>query len=390
MRILHTAESYPPLVSGIPEVVSQLSERLAARGHEVHVATGAVPGSPREEVRNGVHVHRLELAGKQQTGIRGDARPYLELVHGSRWDAVAAHCSQVWSTDLLFDQQVEAPVVFVAHGLSAYKDLAWREYFRQLAEWLRKGKTMVSLSRVGVEDGAFLRDHALPESLVIENGIDGRLWAAPTLGVRERWGHATQPWMVNVSAHSPAKGHGRLFDLMAALHGMPGRPHLTQVGRTHLAHRYHLGRLGVKGGCYYSCRVRALTASGIDLKVNIPRQETVSAVKEADLFVLSSAWEASPLVILESMAAGTPFVTFDVGCVREHVGGYVVADLPEMEQRIRELLADPDLRAELGRQGRQRIAERHDWEVIVDQYEGLYEQLALARPPSAAAIKRAV
>lgn len=390
MRILHTAESYPPLVSGIPEVVSQLSERLAARGHEIHVATGAVPGSPREELRNGVHVHRLELAGKQQTGIRGDARPYLDLVHGSRWDAVAAHCSQVWSTDLLFDQQIDAPVVFVAHGLSAYKDSGWREYFGRLAEWLRSGKTMVSLSRVGVEDGAFLSDHGLPESLVIENGIDGRLWAAPKLGVRERWGRTTQPWMVNVSAHSPAKGHGRLFDLMRALEQVPERPHLTQIGRTHLAHRYHLGRLGLKGGCYYSCRLKARTARGIDLKVDIPRPETVSAVKEADIFVLSSEWEASPLVILESMAAGTPFVTFDVGCVREHVGGYIVESLPEMEQRIRELLADPERRAELGRQGRQRIAERHDWEVIVDQYEALYERMVLSHPAEVKAFRRNV
>ena len=91
--------------------------------------------------------------------------------------------------------------------------------------------------------------------------------------------------------------------------------------------------------------------------------------------MLSSEWEASPLVILEAMAAGTPFVTFDVGCVREHVGGYVVESLPEMQQRVRELLAEPDLRAELGRQGKQRIAERHDWEVIVDQYEALYRKL---------------
>jgi glycosyltransferase involved in cell wall biosynthesis len=102
----------------------------------------------------------------------------------------------------------------------------------------------------------------------------------------------------------------------------------------------------------------------------------VSAVKEADLMVLTSNWEASPLVILESMAAGTPFVTFDAGCVREHVGGRVVDSLSEMAETVIELMADSDLRRELGEQGKRRIAERHDWEVVVDAYEDLYRRCA--------------
>ncbi len=39
MNILHTSEFYSPGVGGEQEVVKQLSERLAARGHEVTVAT---------------------------------------------------------------------------------------------------------------------------------------------------------------------------------------------------------------------------------------------------------------------------------------------------------------------------------------------------------------
>lgn len=39
MKILHTCESYWPAICGVQEVVQRVSEELAARGHEVTVAT---------------------------------------------------------------------------------------------------------------------------------------------------------------------------------------------------------------------------------------------------------------------------------------------------------------------------------------------------------------
>src|SRR5262249_25311677 len=43
LRIVHTVQMYHPHVGGSEEVVKQLSERLAARGHSVTVATGSLP-----------------------------------------------------------------------------------------------------------------------------------------------------------------------------------------------------------------------------------------------------------------------------------------------------------------------------------------------------------
>ena len=41
MRILHTASTFAPSFDGVAEVVRHISERLAHRGHDVHVATAA-------------------------------------------------------------------------------------------------------------------------------------------------------------------------------------------------------------------------------------------------------------------------------------------------------------------------------------------------------------
>lgn len=374
MKILHTAAEYPPLVSGIPELARQISERLARRGHEVHVATGVVRGSPRIESRNGVTVHRFDVRGNSAGGVSGEASAYVEFVRANRWDLVACQCAQIWSTDLLFGLQLDSPVVFAAHGLS-YGDPIYKGYFGQLAAWLGRTKTMISCSAVGIEDGAFRKDYALPDAVIIRNGVDRREWETPALGVRKAWGRDREPWLLNVSVHSPVKSHELLFDVMSRVRSKHVNMHLTQIGRSHFARKWNLGKLGIRGGCYYACKLRSLFEPSISLMEDIPRELTVSAIKEADIMVHPSSWEASPLVILDCMAAGIPFVAFDVGCIREHAGGIVVRSTAEMVDAVIELINDGRRRKDLGEQGKRCVAERHDWEKVVDAYEGLFYRL---------------
>jgi glycosyltransferase involved in cell wall biosynthesis len=113
----------------------------------------------------------------------------------------------------------------------------------------------------------------------------------------------------------------------------------------------------------------------VDLKTNLARREVVSAIQEADIVVSTSKWEANSLVLLESMAAGTPWVSFDVGSARENIGGVVAGNLDDMANSITELVRDHDRRKSLGRVGRARIAAKHDWDSIADRYERLYESV---------------
>jgi glycosyltransferase involved in cell wall biosynthesis len=62
MRIVMLAQFYWPLAGTEERHVQHLSEALAARGHDVHVATLAAPGLAAQETVNGVHVHRISSA----------------------------------------------------------------------------------------------------------------------------------------------------------------------------------------------------------------------------------------------------------------------------------------------------------------------------------------
>jgi glycosyltransferase involved in cell wall biosynthesis len=62
MKIVHIHHHYWPVVGGLENVVKALAEGMARLGYEVHVVTSPyrAESRPREEVVNGVYVHRVK------------------------------------------------------------------------------------------------------------------------------------------------------------------------------------------------------------------------------------------------------------------------------------------------------------------------------------------
>jgi len=384
MVILHAAHSYPPEVSGVGEVVAQVSVRLARRGHDVHLATGWPTRTRAAEVLQGVTVHRFAVRGNAVEGMRGEVQRYVEFVRGFAADVLVLHCAQVWTLDALLPHLHKLPAarIFVGHGLSALEHPAYREYFSELGAALRHVDRVVALSPL-LEERPFCSEHGLREPVIIANGVNPALWRGASAKVRQRWRIGQRPWLLSVSNHSPVKGHDRLFEVFRQLRREVRDARATIIGDPYPAEKWQLGRIGVRGGCWHRCRLRAAITPGLSLRWNVPRPEVISAIQEADLVMVTSSREASPLVVLESMAAGTPWLSFDVGCVREHVGGVVVRDSEEMASAAAFLLRDAQARSRLGQEGRQRAKERHDWDIIARQYEQVYAEAVTLRAAQA-------
>jgi glycosyltransferase involved in cell wall biosynthesis len=107
MRILMVTDFYPPFLGGVETVVSGQARELAARGHDVSVATLAAPKLDAEEEDYGVHVHRIRAASQRVPRLfSSTARPWAppapdpgavrelmrvvarrrpEIVHGHDW-----------------------------------------------------------------------------------------------------------------------------------------------------------------------------------------------------------------------------------------------------------------------------------------------------------------
>jgi D-inositol-3-phosphate glycosyltransferase len=101
----------------------------------------------------------------------------------------------------------------------------------------------------------------------------------------------------------------------------------------------------------------------------------------ADMVVMPSHYESFGLVALEAMATGTPVVASGVGglahLVEDGRTGFHVPprDPAALAERMGALLADADLRRQLGAAGRRR-AHQYDWAHIVDRMmEEVYRPL---------------
>jgi glycosyltransferase involved in cell wall biosynthesis len=189
MRILQAAHSYLPDRNGIAEVVARISEGLLARGHEVHVATGASPGrsSPTTNI-NGVTVHSFAIQGEWLRGMRGPVGDYVDFVLRGNWDVVVNHAGQSWPFDALLDHlpTLNAGRVYVPHGMSAIHDPHWAAYFRRMPEILAQYDHVCCLSET-FDEKPFCARYGIRHCSVIPNGIELVEFEQPSLGVRARW-----------------------------------------------------------------------------------------------------------------------------------------------------------------------------------------------------------
>ncbi|HEX4824877.1 MAG TPA: glycosyltransferase [Candidatus Polarisedimenticolaceae bacterium] len=102
-------------------------------------------------------------------------------------------------------------------------------------------------------------------------------------------------------------------------------------------------------------------------------------LREADIFVLSSAREGFPVVILEAMASGLAVVSTDVGGISEVLktdeNGLLVrpGDPAALAAAVRRLLSDSALRSSLGTRARETVVNRFSLRSSVERYEKLYE-----------------
>ncbi len=116
------------------------------------------------------------------------------------------------------------------------------------------------------------------------------------------------------------------------------------------------------------------------------QSDGVGWIAAADLVVVSSIWEGSPLVVAEALRLGRPLVTTDVGDVAEVVvdgetGRLVPPGRPDLlAVAIADLVGDPDGRAQLAEAGRRRATARYDEVRLVQEVSDVYDGLLEVHP----------
>jgi glycosyltransferase involved in cell wall biosynthesis len=387
MKILHTVEYYSPSVGGAQEVVMQISERLAKRGHDVTVATSHWPGRT-QNVHGGVHIKEFTISGNAVWGFSGDVEKYKDFLTGSRFDIMMNYAAQQWATDLALPllEKISAKKVFAPCGFSGLYLGSYRDYFEKMKIWIRAYDACVFSSK-NYRDIGWARENGIDRAVWIPNGAgEDEFEPKPSQDIRGLLRVPRDHFMIlHVGSHTGMKGHREAIKIFKKA----GIPHsaLVIIGND-------FGK-----GCRAECRGAEfgyrwnLLAKKMGRKMivaSLSRRDTVAAYKAADLFLFPSNIECSPLVLFECMASGTPFLTTDVGNAAEIIvwsqagwllptrtdkNGISKAEIGGSVELVERAFAMPEKRAEMAASGRKAWRNSFTWELIVDKYENLYRSL---------------
>ena len=389
MNILHTVELYSPSQGGMQEVVKRLSETLVQLSHSVTVATSKLPEREFNKL-NGVTIKEFDIGGNFVKGVSGDIEKYQDFVRKGDFDIVTNFAAQQWATDAILPilSEIKAKKVFVPTGFSALYNPLYKEYFENMKGWIKEYDMNVFLSN-DYRDINFARMYGLEyrKIKVIPNGASANEFSSNITGnIRKKLRIPQNCFLILlVGSHTGAKGHieameifkkARIKNTVFLIVANSFERGCTDYCKMHAS----LFRFSVKG----NLSNKKLIVTSLN------RKETVSAYKEANLFLFPSKIECSPIVLFEACASKTPFLTTDVGNSREIIewtqGGMLLPTkkdrkgfshvmIDESTRMLEKIRYDQKLLNNLAEKGYMSWKKKFTWERIANQYESLYKNL---------------
>ncbi|PTQ53820.1 MAG: Exopolysaccharide biosynthesis glycosyltransferase EpsF [Hydrogenibacillus schlegelii] len=335
---------------------------------EVHLGVGEDrDGFLIEEARRlGVEVHLLKHLVHPVRPDK-DLRALTEmmaLLRRVRPHLIHAHSSKAGFLGRIVARALGVKSVFTAHGWAFTEGVPeGRKRLALAMERLagRLGDRVIAVSKY--DRALALRHQVVPEDRirVIWNGV-------PDVSFRSS-PEVSPPKMVMVARFAPPKDHTLLLRALSGLRDLPWSLDLVGDGPLLLEVRALADGLGLEG------RVRFLGT----------RRDVAQILASAQVFVLASRWEGLPLSILEAMRAGLPVVATDVGGVREAVidgrTGYLIprGDQERLQERLKQLILNHELRAQMGTAGRRRYEKHFTIERMVEKTLAVYEDVVARR-----------
>jgi glycosyltransferase involved in cell wall biosynthesis len=369
MRILFLSTSMG--MGGADSQLLSASQELRSRGHEVLIVSLTPLGPMGFEARSvGLPTESLEMR-------RGfpDPRGLWRLVRLVRaWRPDVLHSHMVHANLMARVLRLIAPVpalVSTIHNIHEGGRLRMAAY--RLTNALVDHMTIVSEAAFD----RFVAEGIVPKEIlrVVPNGVDTSRFrnVSPLAGesVRRSLGLGTEFVWLAVGRFEIAKDYPTMLRAFARFREQQPQALLLLVGRGSLQKETEaLARdLGLGSGVRF-----------LGVRSDVP--EIMSA---ADGYVMSSAWEGMPMVLLEAAAAGLPIVATKVGgnheVVRHAETGFLVPPCDHEALGLAMLrlsgLSERERRA-MGERGREHIRTHYDLGRVAERWEELYREV-LAR-----------
>lgn len=376
MRVLLVNHRFFPIEGGTERWTLGLALALRKRGVEVTVLTQQEPGAAAEELLQGIQVVRIPM---RHVGRFRLPSGYWSTLKRLDFDLLHLSGNRIWCADYYFPvaEIFDGPQVITPHDfyqLAMDPSLLNRIYFKHylpmrlrafdayLADTDREGEMVASFG--------FPRERVRVALI----GIDTDEFAqeTPPWGMREKLGISHPVVALYVGGLWENK---RVDRLVRALAEVRERVSLVVVGRDIPESRFN------------QAQITSLAAAlGVEVKFAgaLERQKVIAAYKESDMYLLGSQYEGFGISLVEALAAGLPFVAYDVGAaplLAQGNAGFVARDDKEFADAVKALATDHVQRRAMSLRAKQ-ASKSWDWDRIVERYLASYQEVLTSRRPA--------
>ena len=383
MKILMLSPEYPPhVVGGLGKHVCELAEHLVKEGIEIYIVTPGYPGSPGQEVINGVKIIRAPLYQVNPLGfVDSVLQSNLGLVEAGAallnrvggFSLIHAHDWLVGFAAKTLKHSFKLPLLTTIHATEQGRNRGIHNELQNYihnAEWLLTYEAwkIVCCSQHMKEEVE--RVFALPQDkiVILPNGVDTKKYEEKEeLGdFRNNYAASQEKIVLFVGRLVHEKGAHILLEAFPGILAATPEAKLIIVG---------------KGGEKAALEEKAKQL-GISHKVYftgyLADQDLLRLYKCADVAVFPSLYEPFGIVALEAMASGTPVIISDTGGLKEIIvdglEGLKVypGDSWTLREKIINVLQNQKLAKTLAAQAKQKVKAAFEWQKIALDTKNVY------------------
>jgi glycosyltransferase involved in cell wall biosynthesis len=365
------ARSYPPKMSGIDNQMFELSNRLAARGHEVFIFTAGGSAGP-----DGVHVMKVpqikaEFGDVSMSYLTCNAfsLPYVaRMVKRHRIDVIHANNPIAGMIGAAVKRLTGRPLVYTIRGTIPDNIRARGSRVGRLLSVFEK-RALSQADAVTAITPYILKTtmawhRCKKHGTVIPNGIDLEKFGLGD-GEKIRMEFGLRGWvLLFIGRLVGVKGVETLLDAAGCIKD-GAETRIVIVG---------------DGPLMDALKLRA----GKNIVFTGMRRDIPDFLAACDALILPSFHEGFPNVVLEAMAAGRPVIASRImsmpDIVRDGKTGLLFepGNSAELAEKISAMLENKKKMKEMGRAAL-RASEKYSWNKLADEFENVYESVSANR-----------
>jgi N-acetyl-alpha-D-glucosaminyl L-malate synthase BshA len=366
-----------PTYGGSGIVGSELGKELAARGHTVHFIASALP-TRLVELSERVRFHEVEMMSyplfEHQPYTLALATKMATVAEAENLDLLHVHYAIPHSISAILARESlkphrRLPIITTLHGTDITLVGADRSYLPITRYGIIQsdGVTAIShyLKRATVETFQF-EDIAVIPNFICASDYQRH----PVPELRAQLAPDGEKLLVHVSNFRPVKRPVDCVEILARVRERGIEARLAMVGdgseRVNAEHRARC--LKVYEHCSFVGK----------------QPKIVDYLSASDVLLLPSEQESFGLAALEAMACEVPVIASRVGGIPEVVTDgetgclSEIGDVEKMSADAALLLANDELRREMGARARESAVSRYSTDLVIPQYIEFYERILAA------------